>query len=162
MLFFPKRGHTRFCSIKTSQNGNNLHVYLISNSNTDNSIQLCNVLKWLLNYLVFHSVNTGLTVVICSHATSSASVGPIQYCEAQKSDFKKPERRLYDRGYTVTSLHCILPCQLRFNLFRVNHWHFWSWPIWRKYLSHVWPVKAQASLRIRRVLPEPSLFAHIK
>ena len=30
------------------------------------------------------------------------------------------------------------------------------------YLSHRWPVKAQASLRIRLVIPEPSLFAHMK
>ena len=30
------------------------------------------------------------------------------------------------------------------------------------YLSHRWPAKAQASLRIRAVSPEPSLFAHMK
>ena len=30
------------------------------------------------------------------------------------------------------------------------------------YLSHRQPAKAQASLRIRAVLPEPLLFAHIK
>ena len=30
------------------------------------------------------------------------------------------------------------------------------------YLSHRWPAKAQASLRICAVLPEPSLFAHMK
>ena len=30
------------------------------------------------------------------------------------------------------------------------------------YLSHRWPAKAQASLQIRAVSPEPSLFAHIK
>ena len=30
------------------------------------------------------------------------------------------------------------------------------------YLSHRRPAKAQASLRIRAVSPEPSLFAHIK
>ena len=30
------------------------------------------------------------------------------------------------------------------------------------YLSHRQPVKAQASLHIRAVLPEPSLFAHMK
>ena len=30
------------------------------------------------------------------------------------------------------------------------------------YLSHRRPAKAQANLRIRAVLPEPSLFAHIK
>ena len=30
------------------------------------------------------------------------------------------------------------------------------------YLSHRWPTKAQASLCIRAVLPEPSLFAHMK
>ena len=32
--------------------------------------------------------------------------------------------------------------------------------IW--YLSHGRPAKAQASLRIRAVSPEPSLFAHMK
>ena len=30
------------------------------------------------------------------------------------------------------------------------------------YLSHRWPAKAQASLRICAVSPEPSLFAHMK
>ena len=30
------------------------------------------------------------------------------------------------------------------------------------YLSHRWPAKAQASLRIRTVSPEPSLFAYMK
>ena len=30
------------------------------------------------------------------------------------------------------------------------------------YLSHMGAAKAQASLRIRAVLPEPLLFAHIK
>ena len=30
------------------------------------------------------------------------------------------------------------------------------------FLSHSWPAKAQASLRIRTVAPEPSLFAHMK
>ena len=30
------------------------------------------------------------------------------------------------------------------------------------YISHRRPAKAQASLRIRAVSPEPSLFAHIK
>ena len=30
------------------------------------------------------------------------------------------------------------------------------------YLSHRRPAKAQASLRIRAVSPEPSLFAHMK
>ena len=32
--------------------------------------------------------------------------------------------------------------------------------IW--YLSHRQPAKAQASLRIRAVSPEPSMFAHMK
>ena len=34
--------------------------------------------------------------------------------------------------------------------------------LWLWYLSHRRPAKAQASLRIRAVSPEPSLFAHMK
>ena len=30
------------------------------------------------------------------------------------------------------------------------------------YLSHMRPAKAQGSLRTRAILPEPSLFAHMK
>ena len=32
--------------------------------------------------------------------------------------------------------------------------------MWKRYLTHQRPAKAQASLRIRTVSPEPSLFAH--
>ena len=31
-----------------------------------------------------------------------------------------------------------------------------------RYLSHKRPAKAQASLRVRAISPEPSLFAHMK
>ena len=37
-----------------------------------------------------------------------------------------------------------------------------SQPMRLWYLSHWRPAKAQASLRIRAVSPEPSLFAHMK
>ena len=34
--------------------------------------------------------------------------------------------------------------------------------MWLWYLSHRWPAKAQTSLRICEISPEPSLFAHLK
>ena len=38
----------------------------------------------------------------------------------------------------------------------------WARLMWLWYLSHRRPANAQASLRIRTVSPEPTLFAHIK
>ena len=39
---------------------------------------------------------------------------------------------------------------------------YMGWPMWQWYLSHMRPAKAQASLCIRTVSSEPSLFSHMK
>ena len=63
---------------------------------------------------------------------------------------------IQSRKIFCTLIHQIVSPVVR----AATHWMSQLMRLW--YLSHRRPAKAQASLRIRAVSPEPSLFAHMK
>ena len=71
-----------------------------------------------------------------------------------KATGRRVSRSLSEMAFNLDALKEIIGCERYGILFLIKLMRFW-------YLSHRRPAKAQASLRIRAVSPEPSLFAHM-
>ena len=93
-------------------------------------------------------------LIYCSDQVKSRYQGDFSNVSMWQANYTKTWWQLISAGSQSqqTSLHPMLKLKTKQKMSQPMR--FW-------YLSHMRPVKAQASLCIRAVWPEPSLFAHI-